>query len=138
MFYTPSTADYQWSACEGGTQGMLKWPSLGGTHDELVAAIEGLQGRGTGQLLTVGLIANFDESVVESIECCKYRGDITGLLHFHGNSLLAGSTQHSRPPDQGELIWEQIVKIDKEGRKKGVYNLSYPETWLIILSGEDQ
>ena len=115
------------NACEDGFEGMIKWPSLEGTFEAFVQAIETLQVRDSGQLVTVGLRSDFDESVNLAIDCCEYMGEVTGLIHMLGNkSAPAGS-------EDAKQVWERVVEIDAAGRKQGFYALETHCNWLNVI-----
>lgn len=107
--------------------GMIKWPSLGETFEDFVQATETLQVKDSGQLVTVGLRSDFDESVNRAIHCCKYMDEVTGLIHMLGSkSVAAGSFETKR-------VWERVVEIDAAGRKQGFYALKTHCNWLNII-----
>lgn len=113
-----------WMACENYFNGMIKWPSFGGTFEEFKEAIEILQAKDVNQLVTMGLRANCDERV-HYTDCCTHMGEITGLLH-----ILGGSTE---PATADREIWAKIIQIDAAGRQKGFYTLDFSGHWLAIL-----
>lgn len=116
--------DRVWMACETYYNGMIKWPSFGGSFLEFQEAIEILQAKDASQIVTVGLRANCDERVSYT-DCCTHMGEITGLLH-----ILGGST---KPATAEQRIWDKVVQIDLAGRQKGFYTLDFDGHWLVIL-----
>jgi hypothetical protein len=73
------------------------WPPLGGTFEVSVEAVDILQAKDSGQLVTVCLRVNCDEGISFTV-CCTHAGEIASLLHI--------SSSESDP-----------VKADKDTRK---------------------
>jgi hypothetical protein len=119
-----SMRNWTWMACEAYFNGMVKWPSFGGTYEDLVEGISSLESRDVGQIVTIGLRANCDERVSYT-ECCTAMGNITGLLHIIGS--------RDEPAEASEKIWQKIVNIDQEGRQKGFYVLEYTNHFLFVF-----
>jgi hypothetical protein len=112
------------NACEDEFKGIIKWPLLGGTFDEFIRVAESLQADNAGQMVTVGLKADFDES---ARSCCERQGNVTGLLH------ILAEEQNCFTREEYRIVWDNVERLDKEGRQPGFYSLCVHSFWLLIM-----
>lgn len=109
-------------ASEAGFNSLIRWPSFNGTKDEYFSAVESLSNKANGQLATLGI----KESYVHENDLTEHdSNEITGFLHMIGSEFV--------PIKASDDTWNKLCEIDKNGRNPGIYYISYPDTYLIVV-----
>lgn len=107
---------------EAGFHNVIRWPSYNGTMEEYFQGVATLNNKDNGQLATIGL----KEGHIHEEDLKDHdSSDITAFLHMIGSRDV--------PIKASEVTWNKIRKIDSKGRKPGVYYISYPDTYLIVI-----
>jgi len=107
---------------ETGFLGVLKWPSMDSPYSELARLMSQIDHRSSEALVTIGLV---DPSTVDGTDNPRDTGDITAMIHAVGNK--------ENPATLDEDDWRMIQKLRLKDDGPGVYPLSYPDSWIVLL-----